>query len=185
VTILIDNNDGFAYNLYQYLAEIDAKTKVLLNQDANIEKIIDLAPSHIVIGSGAGHPKDAKLLIELVKRLGEKTAILGIGLGHQVIGLAFGGKIKPMCRITHGKSSTVRLLDCPIFKDLPPTIKAGRYHSLIIDKLPPVLISTAYDGEGAIMALRHRRHRIFGLQFCPGSFLTEYGKRILRNFLEV
>lgn len=185
MTILIDNNDGFAYNLYQYLAEIDGDTKVIKSAEATLEKIKDLAPTHIVISSGTGHPKDAKLLIEIVKQSGENTAILGIGLGHQAIALAFGGEVRPMRKIAHGKKSPVHLLDCPIFKNLPPKINTGRYHSLIIEKLPPVLRPAAYDDEGAIMALRHRQHKIFGLQFCPASFLTEYGKQILQNFLEV
>lgn len=185
MTIIIDNKDGFTYNLYHSLAQIDADTILLFSdQTSLLEKIKELKPSHIVINFGLGHLKDVKLAVDIITQLGAQIAVLGIGLGHQLINWAFGGDLA--LDIKHGKCSKINLdQSCPIFKNLPTKINAGNYHSMIIDHLSPKLQAIAYDDNQKIMAIKHKQYNIFGLQFCPSSIMTDYGNQILQNFLEV
>lgn len=186
MTVIIDNGDGFSYNLYQALAKFDCDVKIIKGDQNALDKIKALNPSHIVISSGPGKPEDAEIIKEILKELGGRIPILGIGLGHQTIGVAFGGKVERASTIMHGKSSRITIDDgCPIFKNLPSRINAGMYHSLVIKSLPEDLKAAAFDEEGQIMAIRHKDYKIFGLQFCPDSILTDCGEAILQNFLEV
>ncbi|MGE5329355.1 MAG: anthranilate synthase component II [Deltaproteobacteria bacterium] len=183
--LIIDNYDSFTYNLYQYIGEINQDIQVYRNDKITIEEIRKLNPSHIVISPGPGHPKDAGITGQLIKDFYKMIPILGVCLGHQAIGEVFGGKIIRAEELVHGKASEVRLGECELFKNLPKTIKAGRYHSLVIDRktLPKELIITAETDDECIMGIKHKDYPLFGIQFHPESILTENGMEILRNFL--
>lgn len=185
---MIDNYDSFTYNLYQYIGEINPEIEVYRNDKITVNELRDKKPSHIVISPGPGFPKDAGISIPLIKELGGTVPILGVCLGHQAIGEAYGGKVVHAKELLHGKASEVEIShECLLFSNLPGRIKAGRYHSLIVNKdcLPPELIVTARTTDGEIMGLQHARYPVFGIQFHPESILTQYGKEILRNFLKV
>lgn len=184
--LLIDNYDSFTYNLYQQIGAFE-EIKVVRNDKITVDEIRKLAPKAIVISPGPGYPVDAGISIEVIKRLGGELPILGICLGHQAIGEAFGGKIVRADEILHGKSSIITVSpESKIFKGIDGKMKAARYHSLIIDRktLPQELKITAEDDKGAIMAVEHIGKRIFGLQFHPESILTEKGNTLIKNFLE-
>jgi len=186
--LIIDNYDSFTYNLYQYIGEMNPDIEVYRNDKITIEEIRKKALSHIIISPGPGFPKDAGISIELIKTLGKHIPILGVCLGHQSIGEAFGGKVVHAKQLMHGKSSEVFVdRECALFKTLNEKITAGRYHSLIVENesLPSCLKVTARDEGGEIMGLMHETYPIFGIQFHPESILTVDGKRILRNFLDV
>jgi anthranilate synthase component 2 len=187
--LIIDNYDSFTYNLYQYVGEINPNIEVYRNDKITIDEIRDKAPSHIIISPGPGFPKDAGISIEVIKALGEQIPLLGVCLGHQAIGEAFGGKIVHAKELMHGKTSEVFIdRECALFRSLASgKITAGRYHSLIVENesLPSCLKVTARAESGEIMGLMHETYPIFGIQFHPESILTPDGKQILSNFLDI
>lgn len=185
--LLIDNYDSFTFNLYQYLGEI-AQVKVVRNDEITIDEIRKINPKGIVISPGPKTPKEAGISVEVVKKLGEEFPILGICLGHQSIGEAFGGKVVRAKEIFHGKTSQVLVKESDIFKGLEKEIKVMRYHSLIVEKesLPEELEIIAETKEDkVIMALKHKDKEIYGIQFHPESIFTPDGKKIIENFIEV
>ncbi|MCX7747517.1 MAG: aminodeoxychorismate/anthranilate synthase component II [Clostridia bacterium] len=186
--LIIDNYDSFTYNLYQYIGEINPDIEVYRNDKITVSQIKDKNPSHIIISPGPGFPKDAGISIEVIREMGKTTPILGVCLGHQAIGEAFGGKVVHAKELMHGKASDVDVANrCKIFDSLPERIRVGRYHSLIVENetLPEELIITAKTTDGEIMGLKHKEYPVFGIQFHPESILTPDGKTMLRNFLEV
>ena len=185
--ILIDNYDSFTYNIYQYLGILRAKVKVIRNDAKNVADIIRQAPSHIIISPGPGHPKDAGITVPLIEACAGRIALLGICLGHQAIGLTFGGKVIHAPKAMHGKTSLIKHKNAGVFKQLPSPFIATRYHSLLVEKatLPNCLAITATAEDGSIMGLRHKKYAIEGVQFHPESFATEHGLTMLANFLKV
>ncbi len=185
--LFIDNYDSFTYNLVQYLGEIHPDMKVFRNDAITIEEIDNLQPDYIVISPGPCSPKEAGISVEVVQKLGTKYPILGVCLGHQSIGYAFGGQIVRADRIMHGKVSPIYHNNHPLFKNVPSPFEATRYHSLIIkrDTCPPVLEIIAETDQKEIMAVAHKSLPIWGVQFHPESILTHYGKQILQNFIEL
>lgn len=186
--LLIDNYDSFSYNLYQLLGEIGADIKVIRNDELTIKEIEKLAPSRIVLSPGPGRPEDAGICQEVVLKLGAFVPVLGVCLGHQVIGEAFHAKVGYAKKLMHGKQSVINITaDMPIFKGLPRQFKAARYHSLAVEKdsIPAELAVTAQTDDGEVMALKHHEYPIYGVQFHPESILTKEGKHILQNFLEI
>jgi anthranilate synthase/aminodeoxychorismate synthase-like glutamine amidotransferase len=183
--LLIDNYDSFTYNLYHYLGELGAEVKVFRNDEISVEEIESLAPEKIVISPGPCTPKEAGISCNAIRRLGAKTPILGVCLGHQCIGAAFGGQIVRAPSIMHGKLSEIFHDSKTIFQSLKNPFPAMRYHSLVIDAAtcPADLIVTARTSEGVIMGVRHASYPIEGVQFHPESILTDQGKKLLRNFL--
>ncbi|AEV69195.1 anthranilate synthase component II [Acetivibrio clariflavus] len=187
--LIIDNYDSFTYNLYQYVGEINPDIEVYRNDKITIDGIRERNPSHIIISPGPGFPKDAGISIEVIRVLGKHIPVLGVCLGHQAIGEAFGGKIVHAKELMHGKASEVFVnRECPLFRTLiKEKIMAGRYHSLIVENksLPSCLKVTARSENGEIMGLMHEDYPIFGIQFHPESILTPDGKEILSNFLAI
>ncbi len=184
--LMIDNYDSFTYNLYQLIGTIYPDIKVVRNDEITLDEIEKLAPEALIISPGPGYPADAGISTEAVKRFSGQIPILGICLGHQAIAEAFGGKIVKAKLPMHGKSTEISInTSCPIFADLPEKITAARYHSLVVDSIsiPDCINVVATDGEGQIMAIRHKTHLTFGVQFHPESILTEQGTAILANFL--
>lgn len=185
--VIIDNYDSFTYNLYQYIGEINPDISVIRNDKVTADELARLPYSHLIISPGPGFPQQAGVSVEAVKKLGSKAPILGVCLGHQAIGCAFGASIVHAPKLMHGKASRVRLEKSAIFKGLPRDISGGRYHSLVVDRhtLPGELKITASDGSGEIMAIEHSELPIYGVQFHPESILTPEGRTILRNFLAI
>ncbi len=187
--LIIDNYDSFVYNLYQAIGELGADPVVHRNDAITTKEVRSLAPDAIVLSPGPGHPANARdfgACGELLKELGPLTPTLGVCLGHQGIAIAYGGKVEAAARLLHGKTSRVRHDGRTLFEGLPNPIVAGRYHSLAIERasLPLDLEVSAFADDGEIMAVRHRRHPIEGVQFHPESILTPQGPAILRNFIE-
>ena len=184
--LLIDNYDSFTYNLFNYLGELGAEVRVYRNDKITLDEIERLKPAKIVISPGPCTPKEAGISCDVIRRFGERIPILGVCLGHQCIGAAFGGEIVRAPAIMHGKLSDIIHDSKTIFQSLKQPFPAMRYHSLVIssDRLPPELIVSARTSDGVIMAVRHRTHPIEGVQFHPESILTEEGKRLLKNFLD-
>jgi anthranilate synthase component 2 len=186
--IIIDNYDSFTYNLYQYAGELNQDIKVFRNDKITIDEIKELGPTHIIISPGPGYPVDAGISIRLVKELGVCVPILGVCLGHQVIGEAYGGRVIHAKKLMHGKSSEITVsTGCRIFDSLSEKIIAARYHSLIVERetLPQELEITAVSEDNEIMGIRHRAFPVYGIQFHPESILTPLGKKILENFLKI
>jgi anthranilate synthase/aminodeoxychorismate synthase-like glutamine amidotransferase len=185
--LLLDNYDSFTYNLAQYLGELGCDVEVHRNDKITVEEIARRKPQRIVISPGPCTPQEAGISVELIERLAGKFPILGVCLGHQAIGAAFGGKIIRAPKLFHGKTSQIRHDGKTIFRKLPDPLTATRYHSLIVERksLPRELFITAETDDGIIMGLRHRRHKIEGVQFHPESVLTESGKQLLQNFLSL
>jgi len=185
VILMIDNYDSFTYNLVHYLAELGQEVRVARNDTIGLADVNAMAPSAIVISPGPGSPDSAGISLELVKHCAGRIPILGVCLGHQAIGQAFGGRVIRAARPMHGKTSPVEHDGKSIFRGLPSPFTATRYHSLIVDgeTLPPCLEVSARSPEGEIMALRHRRYPVEGVQFHPESILTEWGRELLANFL--
>lgn len=184
--LLIDNYDSFTYNLYQYLSELTKKgVMVARNDRITLAEIRSLDPDGIIISPGPGRPEEAGVTIEVIRELGGKIPILGVCLGHQAIGYAFGAKIVQAGRIVHGKTENIKLDGRGLFRSLPSSGVFTRYHSLVIDpaSLPPELEITARSTDGEIMGVRHKTHVIEGVQFHPESMASEHGKKILQNFL--
>ena len=185
--LMIDNYDSFTYNLVQYLAELGADVEVRRNDAVGLEDVQALAPDGIVVSPGPCTPREAGISVPLIQRFAGQIPILGVCLGHQAIGAAFGGDVVRAPRIMHGKTSPIRHDGTGVFAGLPDPFDATRYHSLVIDPetLPPTLLRNAWTDEGEIMGVRHREHLLEGVQFHPESILTVEGKRLLGNFLEV
>jgi anthranilate synthase/aminodeoxychorismate synthase-like glutamine amidotransferase len=186
VILLIDNYDSFTYNLAQYLGELGAPPTVRRNDEIAIGEIEALAPTHIVISPGPGRPEDAGVSVEAIRRFGPTTPTLGVCLGHQGIGIAFGGAVIRAPQLMHGKTSKVEHDGRGVFRGVAQPFVAGRYHSLIVgDPVPDELEVAARTEDGTIMGVRHRQYPIHGVQFHPESVLTGEGKQLLRNFLEL
>ncbi len=187
MVLVLDNYDSFTYNLVQYLGELGAQVEVTRNDAATVGEIAARQPERIVISPGPGRPEDAGVTIALIRALGDRTPILGVCLGHQAIGAAFGGNVVRASVPMHGKTSTIEHNAAGVFTGIDGPFVASRYHSLVVAEagLPDVLEITARTREdGTIMGLRHRTFPIVGVQFHPESILTGEGHRILRNFLE-
>jgi len=183
--LLLDNYDSFTYNLAQYLGELGCTLEVHRNDKISVEQIVRRKPERIVISPGPCTPQEAGISIELIQKLAGKFPILGVCLGHQAIGAAFGGKIVRAPKLFHGKTSQIEHNGKGIFRSVPNPLIATRYHSLIVERksLPRSLAITAETSDAVIMGLRHKRYPIEGVQFHPESVLTESGKKILQNFL--
>ena len=183
--LLLDNYDSFTYNLYQYLCEMGANVEVHRNDEIEVDEIREKAPDRIVISPGPCTPAEAGISMSLIRELGVEIPILGVCLGHQAIGAAFGGRVVRAPTPVHGKLSTIRHTGAGVFHDLPTPFAATRYHSLIVEResLPSSLEVTAWSEDGLIMGLRHRTLPVEGIQFHPESYTTEHGKQLLRNFL--
>ena len=185
--LVIDNYDSFTYNLVQYLGELGAEPRVYRNDSINIDQIRELKPERIVISPGPGVPKDAGITLEVVREFAGTLPILGVCLGNQAIGEAFGGRVVRAATLMHGKTSEICHDSATIFRGLPYRFKATRYHSLIVEKegLPDSLEVSATTPDGLIMGLRHREYPVEGVQFHPESVMTEHGKKLLQNFLKL
>jgi anthranilate synthase/aminodeoxychorismate synthase-like glutamine amidotransferase len=183
--LIIDNYDSFTYNLVQYFGVLGCDVVVKRNDEITIPEIEALDPERICISPGPGRPEDAGISNELIRQLGPKKPILGVCLGHQCIGAAFGGDVVPASRLMHGKTSPVRHRGTGVFANLPEPFEATRYHSLIVrrETLPACLEITAETAEGEVMGLQHREFPIHGVQFHPESVLTANGMKLLQNFL--
>jgi anthranilate synthase/aminodeoxychorismate synthase-like glutamine amidotransferase len=186
VILLIDNYDSFTYNLAQYLGELGAPPLVRRNDEVSLDEIAGMRPERIVISPGPGRPEDAGVSVEVIRRFGPQLPLLGVCLGHQGIGVAFGGLVVRAPQLMHGKVSSVQHDGRGVFRHVSQPFTAGRYHSLVVaDPLPPELEAAARTEDGTIMGLRHRQHPIHGVQFHPESVLTGEGHQLLRNFLEL
>ena len=183
--LVIDNYDSFTYNLVQYLGELRQDVRVVRNDEIPAAAIAELAPSHIVISPGPCTPNEAGISLEVIKSYAGKIPILGVCLGHQSIGQAFGGKIVRAARVMHGKTSMIEHDGKGVFSGLPNPFEATRYHSLLIEResIPDSLEITAHTAENEIMAVRHKTLPVEGVQFHPESFLTKAGKDLLANFI--
>jgi anthranilate synthase/aminodeoxychorismate synthase-like glutamine amidotransferase len=184
--LMIDNFDSFTYNLVQYLGELGAEVRVYRNNRLSLEDIERLRPAQIVISPGPCTPNEAGISLEAIRRFAGAIPILGVCLGHQAIGQAFGGKVVKARRVMHGKVSTVRHDGKGVFAGLPESFTATRYHSLAVERasLPACLEVSAQSEEGEIMGLRHRELPVEGVQFHPEALLTEHGHAMLKNFME-
>lgn len=191
MVFVLDNYDSFTYNLVQYLGELGAEVVVRRNDQVTVEEIEALQPDRIVISPGPCTPNEAGISVDLFRKLTGKVPILGVCLGHQAMGAAFGGKVVRAPHLMHGKTSQVTHDGRTVFKKLKQPFTATRYHSLIVqeDSLPPELEVSAWatepDGSRTIMGLRHRNHPVEGVQFHPESVLTGEGKKLIANFLEL
>jgi para-aminobenzoate synthetase component 2 len=185
--LVIDNYDSFTYNLVQYLGELGAEIAVRRNDQTNLEEIERISPERIVISPGPKTPNEAGICLELINRFAGRLPILGVCLGHQAIGQAFGGKVVRAPVIMHGKTSDIHHDSTTIFAGLPNPFPATRYHSLIVEResLPACLEVSATSPDGLIMGLRHKAVKVEGVQFHPESVLTTVGKQLLGNFLRL
>lgn len=185
MVLVIDNYDSFTYNLVQYLGELGVEQTVVRNDAVSIDEIKEIKPDAIVISPGPCTPKEAGISVDVIKRLHKGVPILGVCLGHQSIGEAFGGKVVRAEKIYHGKTSPIFHNNGELFKRIPSPFTATRYHSLIVEKesLPKELEVTAWTEDGTIMGLKHRAYPTYGVQFHPESIATHHGKEILANFL--
>jgi len=184
--LLLDNYDSFTYNLAQYLGELGHAPEVHRNDEISLGEVEAMRPERIVISPGPGRPEDAGITIEVIRRLGQTVPVLGVCLGHQGIGYAFGGEVVRAPVLMHGKVSSVQHDGRGVFAGVSQPFTAGRYHSLIVSDPPPSSLEiSARTDEGIIMGLRHRQWPIHGVQFHPESVLTGEGRKILRNFLEL
>lgn len=183
--LMIDNYDSFTYNLVQYFAELGEEVNVIRNDEIDVAGIGDLHPQHIVVSPGPCTPNEAGVSVPLINEFAGTTPILGVCLGHQSIGQAFGGKIVRAKELMHGKTSMIHHLNVGVFKGLPNPFRATRYHSLVIERksLPDCLEITAWTDDGEIMGVRHKTLNVEGVQFHPESILTEHGHALLANFL--
>jgi anthranilate synthase/aminodeoxychorismate synthase-like glutamine amidotransferase len=186
VILLLDNYDSFTFNLVQYLGEMQADLKVVRNDALTVAEVLALRPSHIVISPGPCTPVDAGISMDLIQACPTEIPLLGVCLGHQAIGAAFGGQVIRAPKPVHGKTAVIACNQRDLFASLPKTFTATRYHSLVVerDSLPSALEITA-ETDGLIMGLKHRSRSIYGLQFHPESILTEHGKTMLKNFLDM
>ncbi len=184
--LMIDNYDSFTYNLVQYFGELGEDVRVYRNDEITLDGIAALAPDRICISPGPCSPKEAGISLDVIRRFAGEVPILGVCLGHQAIGEAFGGKVVRAKALMHGKTAPVAHVDAGVFRGLPSPLTATRYHSLAVERasLPDCLEITAWTDDGEIMGLRHRTLAVEGVQFHPESIATEYGHALLKNFLE-
>lgn len=184
--LMIDNYDSFTYNLVQYLGELGEEVKVFRNDEITLEGVAKLKPARIVISPGPCTPNEAGISVPLIREFGGKIPLLGVCLGHQSIGQAYGGRIVHAQQLMHGKISAILHDRRGVFQGLPDAFTATRYHSLVIERasLPSALEVSAWTDDGEIMGVRHRELAVEGVQFHPESILTEHGHRLLKNFLE-
>ena len=185
--LMIDNYDSFTYNVVQYLGELGARVEVRRNDSVSIADVCSLAPDRIVISPGPGRPENAGVSVDVIQQFFSELPILGVCLGHQAIGVAFGGTIQPAAVLVHGKSSTISHDGLGVFRGIETPFSAGRYHSLVvsIDGCAADLeVVARADSDGSIMGIRHKKWPVHGVQFHPESVLTEPGKQILQNFLD-
>ncbi len=187
MVLVIDNYDSFTFNLVQYIGELGKQVEVRRNDAISLDEIAGLDPDHIVISPGPGVPESAGISVALIREFAGKIAILGVCLGHQAIGKAFGGDVVRAPYLMHGKTSEICHDSRTIFRGLPYRFKATRYHSLIVDKqsLPECLEVSATAPDGLIMGVRHREFVLEGVQFHPESIMTEHGKKLVSNFLNL
>ena len=185
--LVIDNYDSFTYNLVQYLGELGADIQVVRNDQTTVEAIEKQAPERIVISPGPKTPSEAGICLDVITAFSGRIPILGVCLGHQAIGQAFGGQVIRAPQLMHGKTSEIQHDGKTLFEGLPNPFPATRYHSLIVERetLPACLEVSAYTSDGLIMGLRHREMKVEGVQFHPESILTKAGKQLLGNFLRV
>ena len=184
--LVIDNYDSFTYNLVQFLGELGYTVEVRRNDAVTLAEIAAMKPDQIVISPGPGTPDDAGISVDLIQRFHQEIPILGVCLGHQAIGQAFGGQVVRAHKVMHGKTSTVEHNKKGVFHNLPSPLTATRYHSLIVQEpLPDCLEITARGKDAEVMALRHKEYPVVGVQFHPESILTEYGHEMLRNFVQI
>ena len=185
--LMIDNYDSFTYNLVQYFGELGEDVHVHRNDALSLADVAAMGPARIVISPGPCTPNEAGISVPLIREFAGRIPILGVCLGHQSIGQAFGGKIVRASRVMHGKNSTITHRNNGLFNDLPSPLSATRYHSLVIERetLPACLAVTAESEDGEIMGVRHKTLPVEGVQFHPEAILTEHGHRMLRNFLEM
>ena len=185
--LVIDNYDSFTYNLVQYLGELGETIEVRRNNEVSVNEIEKMSPDRIVISPGPGTPNDAGVSLQVIEEFAGELPILGVCLGHQAIGQAFGGRVVRAAHLVHGKSSTVQHDSKTIFEGLEQGFAAGRYHSLVVEResLPECLEVSATTPNGTIMGLRHRKMKIEGVQFHPESIMTTEGKKLLANFLKL
>ncbi len=184
--LLIDNYDSFTYNLCQYFSELGEEVAVVRNDERTLEELEGMLPARIVVSPGPSTPERAGISNDVIRRFGSCIPVLGVCLGHQCIGYSYGGRVLRAPEIMHGKASPVYHDGAALFSGLPSPFVAIRYHSLIVEReaLPDCLEVTAWTAEGLIMGLRHKEHPVQGVQFHPESFMSEYGREVLRNFLE-
>ena len=186
--LVIDNYDSFTYNLVQYLGELGVEQTIWRNDQFALEDVAELAPDGVVISPGPCTPAEAGHSVALIRRYGEHLPILGVCLGHQSIGAAYGAEVVRAKRLVHGKTSRVQHDGSGVFQDLPGEFTVTRYHSLVVEELPESLVVNAWleeAGERVVMGLRHAEHPVWGVQFHPESILTEHGHAMLQNFLEI
>ena len=182
--LVIDNYDSFTYNLVHYMEDLDYEVSVVRNDEFSMDFVEKF--DKILISPGPGIPNEAGQTKELIKRFYSTKSIMGVCLGHQAIGEVFGGKLKNLDSVFHGVATDIRIVsEDKVFKNIPKKIKVGRYHSWVVEKLNDNLEVLASDNDGNIMALRHKDYKVWGVQFHPESILTEYGKDILKNWLEL
>ncbi len=184
--LIIDNYDSFTFNLVQLIGKFTNDITVKRNDKITIEEIRELAPDKIVISPGPGKPEDSNISLDVIKELGKEIPVLGVCLGHQGIGISFGGRITNAPVLMHGKTSNVKHDEKTIFKNIPQNFEAGRYHSLVIDEnnFPDDLVVTASTNENVIMGVRHKEYPIEGIQFHPESVLTPEGVNIIKNWID-
>jgi anthranilate synthase/aminodeoxychorismate synthase-like glutamine amidotransferase len=185
--LVIDNYDSFTYNLVQYLGELGAELKIVRNDQITLDEIAVMKPGRILISPGPCSPNEAGISCDVIRRFGEQTPIFGVCLGHQCMGQVYGGNVVRAARLMHGKTSPILHQGTSLLKGLPSPFDAIRYHSLLVerDSLPANLLITAETAEGEIMGLQHRTFPVHGVQFHPESILTQNGKAILQNFLDI
>uniref|UniRef100_UPI0034E2EC3B anthranilate synthase component II n=1 Tax=Aeromicrobium duanguangcaii TaxID=2968086 RepID=UPI0034E2EC3B len=181
--LFIDNYDSFVFNLAQYVGELGARTEVVRNDEVGVDELLAGDFTHVVVSPGPGTPADAGISAEVVQRFGQHTPVLGVCLGHQVIGEVFGARVVRADQVVHGKSSLVHHEGRGVFAALPSPLVCARYHSLVVEDVPETLEVTARTGSGVVMGLRHRTLPIEGVQMHPESILTSHGHDLLANFL--
>lgn len=184
---MIDNYDSFVYNIYQYLGELGASVSIFRNDKISVDEIVSMHPEKIIISPGPCTPSESGLSVEIIRAFGANTPLLGVCLGHQCIGAAYGGCIIKMDRVWHGKTSEIHHNGENVFKNIPNPFVATRYHSLVLEKetCPDALEVTAWTDDGTIMGLRHKTYPVYGVQFHPESILTNEGKKIFQNFIDL
>jgi Anthranilate/para-aminobenzoate synthases component II len=189
LTLIVDNYDSFVYNIAHYVGELGSRPLVLRNDEVTVKLVERIRPDRIIISPGPGHPanpRDVGNSPDIVREFSGRLPILGVCLGHQIIGHVFGARIRQARTIKHGKTSQIRHNGGLLYRGVPEVFTAARYHSLVVDDLPPVLIAEAYSlDDNEIMGLRHVEHPTFGVQFHPESVATPFGKRIIKNFLDL
>ena len=187
MVLVVDNYDSFTYNLVQYLGELGAEQTVVRNDAVTVDEIIEMNPQAIVISPGPCTPKQAGISVDVVRNLHKGVPILGVCLGHQSIGEAFGGRVVKADRIYHGKTSEILHNGKDVFRNVRSPFTATRYHSLVVDRdsLPKELELTAWTDDGTVMGLKHKQYPTYGVQFHPESIATQHGKQILKNFLSL